>query len=150
MVQMDSSFVENKKRYDMFFIPRHIWNFLNSSSNCCNLIFEDVLNKFQNCFGIVFCMEKSWLTQWFERIQVSMRIERDIIRYSFVNESGIFLRENYSLAPQITTRFAYSPTNCQHSNSNPPNYQWLWKWPLRHFFPSKWMKNPSHDVHVIF
>jgi hypothetical protein len=31
--------------------------------------------------------------------------------------------ENYSLAPQITTRFALSPTNCQHSDFGLPNYQ---------------------------
>jgi hypothetical protein len=31
--------------------------------------------------------------------------------------------ENYSLAPQITTRFALCPTNCQHSDSGLPNYQ---------------------------
>jgi hypothetical protein len=36
-------------------------------------------------------------------------------------------RENYTLAPQITTRFESSPTNCQHSDSGPPNYQNLWK-----------------------
>jgi hypothetical protein len=33
IVWMDSSFNENQKRYDMFFVRQWIWNFLNSNSN---------------------------------------------------------------------------------------------------------------------
>jgi len=32
MVQTDSSFDKNRKRYDMFFIRQQIWNFLNSAA----------------------------------------------------------------------------------------------------------------------
>jgi hypothetical protein len=35
-------------------------------------------------------MKKSWSMQWFERIQVSMRIERDMICFSFVDRFGTF------------------------------------------------------------
>jgi hypothetical protein len=43
MVQTDSSFDENRKRYDPFFIRRQIWNFLNSNSSCCNFDFLRII-----------------------------------------------------------------------------------------------------------
>jgi hypothetical protein len=33
LVQTDSSFDENGKRYDLFFVSQWIWNFLNSNGN---------------------------------------------------------------------------------------------------------------------
>jgi hypothetical protein len=57
MVQMDSSFYENKKRYDLFFIRRQIWNFLNSSSCCCSF---DFLRMFKASYKIVLGLFSAW------------------------------------------------------------------------------------------
>jgi hypothetical protein len=54
MVQTDSSFDVNRKRYNPFFICRQIYYFLNSSSSCYNFNFrgcyKQVLKLFWDCF----------------------------------------------------------------------------------------------------
>jgi hypothetical protein len=54
MVRMDSSFNENRKRYDLFsFVDRFGTFWIPAAAGVIFFIFEDVLNKSYNCFRII-------------------------------------------------------------------------------------------------